>query len=114
MSITIAGYKFTGPYTSTTKLKDKQGIYAILCLSDDQYKLLDIGESARVRSRVESHERMKCWQRNCSGTFAVAVYYTPHWTQIGRAELQQKIRELYNPPCGKKIDGILNFISDKS
>lgn len=113
MGIKLGNYQFQGPYTTTTSLENKPGIYAIHCLHKNKYSLLDIGESAQVRSRVESHERMKCWQKNCEETITVSVYYTSHWSQQGRAELSDRLRQLYNPPCGKKIDGILNFIHKK-
>ncbi len=110
MSILIGNYRFEGPYTSTTKIEDKPGIYAIHCYHKNEYQLIDLGEAAQLRARIESHERMKCWQKNCPGYFAVSVFYTPHWTQMGRMELQQKLRKIYNPPCGKKLDGMLNFL----
>lgn len=112
MGIKIDKYTFSGPYTSTSRLKDKAGIYAVHCYYKNEYKLIDIGESARVRTRVENHDRINCWQRHCQGEFAVSVYYTPHWTQMGRMEFQQKIRKKYKPPCGKKSDGRLNFLVD--
>ncbi|MFW5856088.1 MAG: hypothetical protein ACOCVB_02315 [Bacillota bacterium] len=112
MSIKLADYKFQGPYTSTAELKDRPGIYAIHCNYKNQYTLIDIGESAQVKSRVDNHERMKCWLKNCQGIITVSVYYTKHWTQEGRFQFQQKLRKLYNPPCGKKSDSVLNFIND--
>ncbi len=113
MSIFIGKYKFQGPYTSNSKLEDRPGIYAIHCYEDGKYMLLDIGESARVKSRVLSHDRINCWQHNCSGNITVSVYYTPHWTQEGRSKLQERLRKLYSPPCGKKSDGLINFLKKK-
>lgn len=101
MSINVGRYTFDGPYTLTDKLEDRSGIYAIHCYTDNKYYLVDVGESATVRSRVESHDRKDCWQRNCSGTLGVSAYYTSHLQQAGRMQIEQEIRRQYDPPCGR-------------
>jgi len=101
MNITVGQYTFDGPYTLIGKLEDRSGIYAIHCYRGGKYYLIDVGESATVRSRVETHERKSCWQRNCSGTLTVSVYYTPHLQQVGRMQIEQEIRKQYDPPCGR-------------
>ena len=63
MSTTIGGYNFDDPYTSTDKLEDMSGIYAILCCRDKICNIIDVGESASVRSRIESHDRKDCWKK---------------------------------------------------
>ena len=103
MSITIGAYTFDGPYTNTDQLEDKSGVYAILCKSSDgEYSVVDVGESATVKSRIDSHDRKDCWTRNCSGTLTVSVLYTPNKQQTGRMEIEQELRDQYNPPCGKQ------------
>lgn len=101
MSITVGKYTFEGPYTLTGKLEDRSGIYAIHCYRDNKYLLVDVGESATVKSRVESHERKDCWTRACAGTLTVSAYYTPNLQQTGRIQIEQEIRNQFNPPCGK-------------
>ena len=101
MSINVGRYTFEGPYTITDKLEDRSGVYAIHCYKDNKYYLIDVGESASVKTRVENHDRKNCWERNCSGTLAVSVYYTPNLQQVGRIQIEQEIRTQYDPPCGK-------------
>ncbi len=104
MSITLAGYKFNGPFKSTSSLEDKSGVYAILTPTNaSRYKVVDVGESATVKSRVENHDRKSCWQRNASsGRLYYAVHYTPGLHQAGRKTIEQKVRQQYNPPCGSQ------------
>lgn len=103
MSIKIGKYTFEGPYTSTAKLDDRSGVYAILCQKDgNNHNLVDVGESAAVKSRVETHDRQACWRRNCNSTLTVAVYYTPNLQQPGRMAVEQEIRAQYDPICGKR------------
>jgi len=102
MAILIEQRMFEGPYGNTGLLEDRSGVYAILCFRDGKCRVVDVGESAHVKSRVENHDRKACWQRNCSGTLMVAVLYTPHLQSSGRVSIEQEIRAQYNPPCGQR------------
>jgi len=102
MSIQIGGYTFEGPYTSTAKLEDRSGVYAILCQKEGKNYVVDVGESATVKSRVDGHDRKDCWKRNCNSSLAVAVYYTLNLQQAGRMEIEQELRKQYDPSCGKQ------------
>jgi hypothetical protein len=102
MSITIGKYTFDGPYTSTDELEDSSGVYAIICQKEGENHLIDVGESATVKTRVETHDRKHCWEKNCQGTLAVAVYYTPNLRQPGRMTIEKEIRSQYNVPCGER------------
>jgi hypothetical protein len=100
MSITVGKHSFDGPYSSTDKLQDRSGVYAIHCHRNDKYYLMDVGESATVKTRVENHDRKDCWQRNCPGSLTFSAYYTPDLHQAGRMEIEQEIRKQFDPPCG--------------
>lgn len=102
MSITIGRYTFDGPYTSTDRLEDCSGVYTIICQKEGKNYLIDVGESATVKSRVETHDRKDCWEKNCQGDLAVAVYYTPNLQQPGRMAIEQEIRNQYGLPCGER------------
>ncbi len=100
MSIELAGYNFSGPYTTTSSLEHKSGVYAVLATTGiGRYRLIDVGESHDVRYRVENHDRTDCWRRQSNnGRLEYAVYYTP-W---GREAIERKVREEHDPPCGKQ------------
>ncbi len=102
MPITLGNYEFEGPYKDTSKIEDRSGVYAILCLRDKKYLLIDVGESATVRSRLVGHDRSDCWKHNCSEMLAYAILYTPNKQQSGRMEIEQELREKYDPVCGKR------------
>jgi len=103
MSITIGSILFDGPFKSAEDLEDRSGVYVILCKeNDNNYKVIDVGESAKVKSRVESHDRKPCWESNCNSSLAVAVHYTPRLQQSGRMEIEQALRSEFNPPCGER------------
>lgn len=102
MTITVGNHTFDGPYTNAGSLNDNSGVYAIHCNRDGKYYLIDVGESATVKTRIENHDRADCWKKNCQGTLTVSVLYTPNKQQAGRMEIEQELRELYDPVCGKR------------
>jgi hypothetical protein len=104
MSITISSYSFDGPYRSTSSLQNRSGVYAILTPTDaTHYNIVDVGESAVVKTRVENHDRKPCWRRHAKrGGLRYAVYYTPRLQQAGRRAIERKIRAKYRPPCGSQ------------
>jgi len=102
VSIAIGQYTFEGPYDKTASLQDHSGIYAILCYRDSKYVVIDLGESAKVKERVENHDRKDCWKKNCTGTLMVAAYYTPNLQSSGRVLIEQELRAQYNPACGER------------
>ena len=100
MSINIGRHSFEGPYSDTDYLQNRSGIYAILDDQSSTTYVVDIGESADVKSRVESHDRKDCWQRNHRGTLKIAVLYTPNLQQSGRMAIEQELRDKFQPVCG--------------
>lgn len=101
MSIKIGSYTFEGPYSSSSSIEDRSGVYAVLCYDGASRPfLLDVGESSEVRTRIQNHDRRHCWYQHCNGTIKYAVYYTPHMQGAGRRSIEQEIRDDYEPPCG--------------
>lgn len=101
MNLKLGRYDFT-LYASAAAVEDKAGVYAVVCKSQDKYRVLDLGESATPQSRLQRHERRPCWQRNADGPLMYAVYYTPFSTQRHRLEMELELRQRYNPPCGMR------------
>jgi len=107
MSIKLGHYSFIGPFTSVDEIKDRSGIYAIVCTTDGEYFLLDVGESLKLRTRIENHNKKDCWIKNCNGTLSVYAHYTPFLKQHGRIFIEQELRELFQPDC--KMDKKIGF-----
>lgn len=102
MSFKRWGYEFDGAYTSFEFLQARSGVYVIWCKSGDTWTVIDVGETADVKERVSNHDRAGCWARNCLSTIYYSATYTPNLQQSGRMEIEQRIRDLENPPCGKR------------
>jgi hypothetical protein len=102
MAIKLGKYSFTGPIASIDKLKDRSGVYAIVCKVESEYFLIDVGESSKVRTRIENHDKKDCWTENCNGQLKIYVHYTTFLKQQGRILIEQELRELFHPDC--KID----------
>ncbi len=99
--INIGRYRFDGPVYNTASLKDAAGVYAVL---DDRggqkFEVLDVGESERVRTRIENHNREDCWRRNRRGRVCYAVLYIPGSTQKHRRVIEEELRRQFSPACG--------------
>jgi hypothetical protein len=102
MGIAIGRYNFAGPYRSASGLEDRSGVYVILAYNGSGYNVVDVGESATVKSRVETHDRAGCWSRHATGPLFVAALYTPGYQAAFRCAIERELRQLYDPPCGKR------------
>ena len=101
MSITLGNHSFEGPYTNTTSLNRRSGVYAILGRSGQaaNWSVVDIGEAGDVRERVETHDRKDCWRGQRHATTATAAHYCD---ANARARIEGELRKQYNPPCGER------------
>jgi predicted GIY-YIG superfamily endonuclease len=104
--IQIGNYNFDGPWSlSRTDLIDRAAVYVILCSrSDGKYDVVYVGETGQVGTRLSNHERATCWNRNCSGSLYVAIFWTPsdRYSADDRRAIEKKLRDQYNPPCNRQ------------
>jgi hypothetical protein len=99
MSIKLGKYSFTGPFASVDQVKDRSGVYAIVCTVDGEYFLLDIGESLKLRTRIENYDKKDCWSKYCNGRLTIYAHYTPFLKQQDRIIIEHELRELFRPDC---------------
>jgi len=97
MTIKLGKYSFTGPFASIDKIKDRSGVYAIVYEVDNEYFLMDVGESIKLRTRIENHRRKDCWIKSCNGKLTIYAHYTPFLNQQGRIRIEQELREIFRP-----------------
>lgn len=99
MSFQRWGYDFEGAFINPEQLRAQAGVYVIWCEAET-WKVLDVGESEDVKSRVANHERATCWRERCTGTLRYSATYTPGMSADGRRRIEASIRQSENPPCG--------------
>ncbi|MEI8115384.1 MAG: hypothetical protein WCI54_17255 [Bacteroidia bacterium] len=114
MSIKLGNYSFSGPFESIEKIKDRSGVYAIVCKVDNEYFLSDVRESLKLRTRIENHYTKDSWKKNGEGQLTIYAHYTPLLNQKGRIRIEQELRELFHPDFNmdKKIrfnEGVLYY-----
>jgi hypothetical protein len=107
MAIKLGKYSFTGPVASIDKIKDWSGVFAIVCQVYSEFFLIDVGESSRLRSRIENHDKKDCWTKNCNGKLTIYVHYTTFLKQKRRLLIEQELRDLFHPDC--KADEKIGF-----
>ena len=103
MSTSVANLSFTDPVFSEESLLDQQGVYLVLDRrSDGGLYVLDVGESAMVRTRIKGHDRRSCWEGHAVGVIAYIAYYTRGWSESRRRTLESSLRRKFDPPCGDR------------
>lgn len=95
------GFRFVGRYESLEEILNFQGVYVIWCWSEDNWIVIDVDESDKVRSQLIEHERSECWRRNCDGNIFYSAHYTRGKTSDYRKKIVQHIRSQINPLCGE-------------
>lgn len=98
MTITIGNYTFDGTYPSPAYLKDRSGVYAVLGTTANGLKVLDIGESGWVSTRVQGHDRAPAWAQHGLSLSYAALYCD----EASRMRIESELRVKYNPPCGDR------------
>ncbi len=102
MAYQLDGYSFEGAWQSTGPINDASGVYIIHVRIGDNWTLVDCGESATVRSRLDNHDRADCWRRKTpqGGSIWYSVHYTPGMQQAGRIAIEKDIRSKHSGLCG--------------
>ena len=61
MPIRIEDYTFDGPFARVEDLKERAGVYAVVCLmSNQRHFLIDVGESDNIRNTIRfDFDKMK-------------------------------------------------------
>ena len=96
------GYQFDGAYRSPDFLEPASGVYVVWCENGGMWTVLDVGEANDVKERIKNHDRADCWEQNCAGTIYYSATFTPNLQQEGRIDIEKRVRNLTNPPCGRR------------
>lgn len=90
-------YEFNGPHNSVDSLSELSGVYILTTKDNGIHKVLDVGESAGVKSRIANHDRSEEWQKHTIDSLFVSAYYCD---EPNRMVIEKQIRDFHNPPCG--------------
>ncbi len=104
MAYQLDGYQFEGAFASTNSIQDGSGVYVVHSRVGENWTLVDCGESATLKSRLDNHERVECWRRKTpqAGSMWYSVHYTPGMQQAGRSAIEQNIRRKHAGLCGDR------------
>ena len=93
----ILGVQFECYPLETTKFNEVAGVYVI----STSQRWIDVGETDRLGSRLASHERKPCWNRN-SNNQTLWVNFKQINNQQERLNFEYKLRQNLNPTCGDR------------
>ncbi|MGK7346358.1 MAG: hypothetical protein ACNS63_11190 [Candidatus Nitrospinota bacterium M3_3B_026] len=99
MSVAILGWEFE-TFQDMEKLEDKAGVYVVISIKDGAARVIDAGESERIRTKIISHERTPCWSEHKYDGVVIAVRYVEAADREERVRIESEIRARYSPPCG--------------
>ena len=106
LSVTIGGKLFACVRVKDADFKDVAAVYVVICVAGDgNWSVLDVGQTGELGDRIDGHDRRGCWEENCpSGNIWVCVYPMPtaQYTRDDRLQFERYLRQMYNPPCGKR------------
>ena len=102
LKITAGGktYSFDGPHSEASSLTAESGTYVVSTKNKNgKHRILDVGESAKVKERVDNHDRADCWTKKEKDGLFYSGYYCDEKT---RTKLADDIRDQFDPPCGER------------
>lgn len=91
VSILIGQYEFDGPFDNVNDLSDLPGLYAILHYEDEEYSLIQIGQSESIRDCIELSPPSYSM---CKGsTLVVALYISTGGSKQRRTMIDEILIE---------------------
>jgi hypothetical protein len=107
MSLKLAGYLFTGPFSiATTEIRANQVpvIFAIIAKGGPSwapvFRVIDVGASPDEGMRFTGHQRSKYWNPQPGEAVGVYLLYAPRseHTAADRENIAESLRRQYDPP----------------
>ncbi len=107
VAVTIGGRSFSCVPLAEANFADVAAIYVIICVNPDKsWRVLDIGQTGELGTRIDSHDRRLCWNTKCeTNNIWVCVHPMPSsiYSAADRRALEAALRGQYNPvPCGQR------------
>ena len=105
-----------GPFTTTESIPDNAGLYMVLSGKKNAegtwptnlYKLLDIGQTGGIKTRLDDHERADCWSskktKDHSIVYKYALMPSNTYDRSDRLRVECCLRSKKRPPCGEECN----------
>jgi hypothetical protein len=100
MTTSTSRYNFAGPYPAVGMLEAKLGVYPISTkVPTWAHRVLDVGQSGDVRTRIEHHDRGPGWSKFKQDGVYVSAFYCDEPT---RTRVENELRGYFRPQCGER------------
>lgn len=99
MSLLIGRYEFNGPLINWPRIENLPGIYAVLSFANQEFQLLELGESASLGDTVNETDRQLSWQSKATGMLSLCVHYSPRAGLNKRREIVNEIMREFDGIC---------------
>jgi len=113
LSVTL---EWKGPFTDESNIPNRALIYMVLSgrknekdeFITDLYKILDIGQTGEARTRIATHDREACWERNKAPNHTICYKYalmpSDRYDETDRRIVECCLRSNHKPPCGTECN----------
>lgn len=95
--VKIQNYDFHGPFSLNTSLNEVSGVYVVYTSQN----WLDVGETDKLGTRIDSHERKPEWLRNANGQ-PIWLAFLGISSSVQRLQIESELRNSLSPLCGEK------------
>lgn len=90
-------YRFDGPYTNPDQLQPRAGAFVVWCKKNDDWNIVDVGESTDIQQRLLTHEDREHWTKVCKGTLLYTATYLEPDEETKRIRVQEYIESMKEP-----------------
>ena len=92
MSLFLGNYHFEGPFDSINQIEEKEGVFAVLCKTENEIsQLIHIEEAKNIKKRIRNHINSIKWPKLCNGNIVFGANYTPDVQEQDRQSIVNEI-----------------------
>lgn len=102
MGFSLGSYEFQGLFNTIEQIKNKAGVFAVICGENNEYIIIDIGQADDVKIELEIRSKKNSWIEFCKAKIFFACHYTENQELKDREKIENEIRQEYLPLLGNK------------
>jgi hypothetical protein len=96
----IGNYEFEGPYQTTERVPEAEGLLAVITSDGRQNYLVDVIHTANILASIHSDPRRSCWEQHNRGLLMYAFLRSDDLESETYKSIDRDIRtEIRNIPC---------------
>lgn len=96
----IGNYEFEGPYQTTERVPEEEGLLAVITSDGRQNYLIDVIHTPNILASTKEHPRRGCWEKYDRGMLLYAFLRSEDLEKETYQSINREIRaEMRSIPC---------------